>query len=88
MDALLMKLSEYGLVGVVIGIGSLLVLKPMVTSWRDSLAMSLKEIAAQREERLSMCAVHREHDDKTLQLLQGLMMSMESLVRRANGGGH
>lgn len=86
MDALLAKLAEYGLAGIVIGIGSLLVLKPMVAAWKDSIEVALSEVSEQRKERLAMCSIHREHDDKTLQLLQGLMMSMEGLVRRANGG--
>jgi hypothetical protein len=87
MELALQKLAEYGLAGVVIGLGSILVLKPMVAAWKDSISVALAEVAEQRKERLSMCAVHREHDDKTLQLLQGLMLSMEGLVRRANGGG-
>lgn len=94
MEALLRKLAEeYGLAGIVIALGALiavqvskLVLAPMVSAWTASITVALAEVAAQRAERLEMCAVHRDHDDKVLQLLQGLMMSMEGLVRRANGG--
>jgi len=95
MDLLLQKLPEYGLTGIVIGIGAFLayqitrlMLTPMVNAWTASVNVALAEVAEQRKERLSMCTVHREHDDKTLQLLQGMMISMEGLVRRANGGGH
>jgi hypothetical protein len=94
MEVILRKLAEdYGLAGIVIALGafiavrvSKLVLEPMVSAWSASIAVALAEVAEQRKERLEMCAIHRDHDDKTLQLLQGLMMSMEGLVRRANGG--
>ena len=86
IETWLAKLPDYGLAGLVIGMVCYLVLKPMVNTYTSSIQAALAEVAEQRKERLAMCGVHREHDDKALQLLQGLMLSMEGLVRRANGG--
>ncbi len=77
---------EYGLAGAVMGLTMYLVVKPLVGSLTAGLEASQKEIAAQREERTTMCRRHQDFHDQSIRALQGLTESVDALVRRANGG--
>ncbi len=63
-----------------------LVMKPLAGSLVRGLESSQAEIAAQREERVTMCRRHQDFHDQSMQALQGLNASVEALVRRAKGG--
>ncbi len=83
---MLERLMEYGLAGAIMGLTMYLVVKPLVGSLVRGLESSQAEIAAQREERGTMCRRHQDFHDQSMQALQGLNESVEALVKRANGG--
>ncbi len=81
------KLLEYGLAGAVMGGVMYLVVQPLVRGVLGQLERAQAEISAQREERMQVCARHHEFHESMREAMQGLLRSVDALVRRANGGG-
>jgi len=81
------KVLEYGLAGLVMAGTFYLVVQPLVRGVLGQLERAQEEISAQREERMQVCARHHEFHRAMQEAMQGLLRSVDALVRRANGGG-
>jgi len=80
------KLLEYGLSGAVMGVVMYWVVKPLVNALLGQLAAVNQQIEAERRSRETVCIRHEQFHERTLHALDGLLASVDGLVRRANGG--
>jgi F0F1-type ATP synthase membrane subunit b/b' len=86
MEQFILKAAESGIGGLITGLVLYFVVSPLLGTLRKSLEGSQAEIAAQRQERETMCARHQTLNEKNIEILSGLKASIDVMVRRANGG--